>query len=160
MGILKANINKSMNHNKKFFLKKKKETIKEDVKNQEVIYVENCEGTTFYFSGKFNNLTLNRCKDVTVVVDTLIASLELLDAKDVRIKVNENVNLLSIERSEKVSIEIPNPDNLDIVHTGSNGINILVPKGDGEYIEHPLPTSTTSRFNSDNKLMNTVVENH
>ena len=132
--------------------------ISETEMNQ-VVYIFKCEGSTiqvkgisapfrhplnfvfklFFFAGKVNSIVLDSCKKTSVVLDSVVSSVEFVNCQSVQMQVLTKVPTISIDKTDGCQIYL-NPASLDvsIVSAKSSEMNVLVPKPDGDYVSSGL----------------------
>lgn len=69
----------------------------EDVKNDLSFMVTGCTKTNIIIHGKFNAITLTKCKGCALVVDSVIASISMIKCEDVNIQVNTKCQQLILD---------------------------------------------------------------
>nr|CAG4650274.1 EOG090X08PR [Sida crystallina] len=100
----------------------------------QTVYVFKCEGSTLQVKGKVNSIVLDSCKKTSVVLDSVVSSVEFVNCQSVQMQVLTKVPTVSIDKTDGCQIYL-NKDSLDvsIVSAKSTEMNVLVPKGDGDY---------------------------
>lgn len=109
--------------------------------------------------GKINSITLDSCKKTSVVFDSLVSSMEFINCQSVQMQVMGKVPTISIDKTDGCQIYL-SPESLDveIISSKSSEMNVLVPKGDGDYTEIPVPEQFKTRV-SGSGLVTEIVEN-
>nr|CAG4641819.1 EOG090X08PR [Eurycercus lamellatus] len=129
--------------------------ISETEMNQ-IVYVYKCEGSTIQVKGKVNSIVLDSCKKTSVVLDSVVSSVEFVNCQSVQMQVLAKVPTISIDKTDGCQIYL-NPASLDvaIVSAKSSEMNVLVPKPDGDYVEYPIPEQFKTTYNG--KGLTTVI---
>ncbi|CAG4990124.1 unnamed protein product [Colias eurytheme] len=70
------------------------------------------------------------------------------------------VPTISIDKTDGCQIYLsPESLEVEIVSSKSSEMNVLVPKGNGDYTEHPIPEQYKTVLNKPSGLITTPVEN-
>lgn len=105
-----------------------------------VVYVFRCEGSTITVKGKINSIFLDSCKKCSVLFDTLVSSIEFVNCQSVQMQVLGSVPTISIDKTDGCQMYLNDQSkNVEIVSSKSSEMNVLLPKGNGDYTEHPIP---------------------
>ncbi|XP_026759353.2 adenylyl cyclase-associated protein 1 isoform X2 [Galleria mellonella] len=126
-----------------------------------VVYMFRCRDSALTVRGKINGVVLDSCTKCAVVFDNLVASIEFVNCQSVQMQVLGKVPTISIDKTDGCQIYL-SPESLDveIVSSKSSEMNVLVPKGNGDYAEHPIPEQFKTLLNKPrNGLTTTPVEN-
>nr|CAG4634885.1 EOG090X08PR [Alona affinis] len=129
--------------------------ISETEMNQ-VVYIFKCEGSTIQVKGKVNSIVLDSCKKTSVVLDSVVSSVEFVNCQSVQMQVLTKVPTISIDKTDGCQMYL-NTASLDvaIVSAKSSEMNVLVPKPDGDYVEYPIPEQFKTTYNG--KGLTTVI---
>ncbi|KAF5292958.1 hypothetical protein FQR65_LT11075 [Abscondita terminalis] len=105
-----------------------------------VVYLFKCVDSTITVKGKLNSITLDSCKKTSIVFDSLVSSIEFINCQSVQMQVLGKVPTVSIDKTDgcQVYLSMDSKD-VEIVCSKSSEMNILVPKGNGDYTEYPVP---------------------
>nr|XP_021194008.2 adenylyl cyclase-associated protein 1 isoform X2 [Helicoverpa armigera] len=105
-----------------------------------VVYMFRCRDSALTVRGKVNGVVLDSCTKCAVVFDNLVSSIEFVNCQSVQMQVLGKVPTVSIDKTDGCQIYL-SPESLDveIVSSKSSEMNVLVPKGNGDYSEHPVP---------------------
>lgn len=78
---------------------------------------------------------LDSCKKTSVVLDSVVSSVEFVNCQSVQMQVLTKVPTISIDKTDGCQIYL-NSASLDvsIVSAKSSEMNVLVPKADGDYV--------------------------
>ncbi|XP_069671968.1 adenylyl cyclase-associated protein 1 isoform X3 [Periplaneta americana] len=131
----------------------------DNVEMNNVVYMFNCRDSTLTVKGKLNSVFLDSCRKSSVVFDNLVSSVEFVNCQSVQMQVLGKVPTISIDKTDGCQMYL-SPESLDveIVSSKSSEMNVLVPKGNGDYTEFPIPEQfkTTVRPTG---LVTVAVEN-
>ncbi|CAH0561795.1 unnamed protein product [Brassicogethes aeneus] len=122
-----------------------------------VVYLFRCSDSTVTVKGKINSITLDSCKKTSVVFDSLVSSMEFINCQSVQMQVFGKVPTVSVDKTDGCQIYL-SPDSLDveIVSSKSSEMNVLIPKGNGDYTETPIPEQFKTTI-TPNKTLSTII---
>ncbi|VVC93637.1 adenylyl cyclase-associated protein 2 [Leptidea sinapis] len=105
-----------------------------------MVYMFRCRDSALTVRGKVNGVILDSCTKCAVVFDNLVSGIEFVNCQSVQMQVLGKVPTISIDKTDGCQIYL-SPESLDVevVSSKSSEMNVLVPKGDGDYTEHPIP---------------------
>nr|XP_020462558.1 adenylyl cyclase-associated protein 2 [Monopterus albus]XP_020462559.1 adenylyl cyclase-associated protein 2 [Monopterus albus] len=112
----------------------------EDTELKQVVYVFNCNNSTLQIKGKINSIIIDNCKKLGLVFENVVGIVEIINSKAIQVQVLGTVPTISINKTEGCQVYL-SKDSLscDIVSAKSSEMNILVPEGDDDYREFPVP---------------------
>lgn len=112
----------------------------EETELKQVVYAFSCSSCTLQIKGKVNSIIVDNCKKLGLVFDNVVGIVEIINSKDVRLQVLGKVPTISINKTEGCHVYL-SKDSLEceIVSAKSSEMNILVPEGDDDYREFPVP---------------------
>lgn len=116
-----------------------------------VVYIFKCENSTITVKGKINSIFMDSCKKCSVLFDSVVSSIEFVNCQSVQMQVLGNVPTISIDKSDGCQMYLSdNAKNAEIISSKSSEMNVLLPVGNGDYTEHPIPEQykTTIKGNS------------
>lgn len=112
----------------------------ENAEMNNVVYVFRCENSTITVKGKINSIFLDSCKKCSVLFDTVVSSIEFVNCQSVQMQVLGHVPTISIDKTDGCQMYLSDASkNVEIVSSKSSEMNVLLPKGNGDYTEHPIP---------------------
>nr|AAH60935.1 Zgc:73317 [Danio rerio] len=116
------------------------ELLIEDTELRQVVYVFSCSGSTLQVKGKVNSIIVDNCKKLGLVFDNVVGIVEIINSRDIQLQVMGKVPTISINKTEGCHVYL-SKDSLDceIVSAKSSEMNILVPEGEDDYREFPVP---------------------
>ncbi|ROL53619.1 Adenylyl cyclase-associated protein 2 [Anabarilius grahami] len=112
----------------------------EETELRQVVYVFSCNSSTLQIKGKVNSIIVDNCKKLGLVFDSAVGIVEIINSRDVQLQVMGKVPTISINKTEGCHVYL-SKDSLDceIVSAKSSEMNILVPEGEDDYREFPVP---------------------
>ena len=121
--------------------------IDSDVKQK--VYVYQCVDSVLEVNGKCNAITLDGCKKMAVVFDSVVAGIELINCSSCTVQVKEVVQTVTVDKCNGTQV-ILNRESLgcEVVSAKSSELNIVVPgenEGD-EFKEFAIPEQFVSKW--------------
>ncbi|XP_018564064.1 adenylyl cyclase-associated protein 1 [Anoplophora glabripennis] len=132
----------------------------ENAEMNNVVYLFRCENSTVTIKGKINSVVLDSCKKTSVVFDSVVSAMEFINCQSVQMQVMGKVPTISIDKTDGCQVYL-SKDSLDveIISSKSSEMNVLIPKGDGDYTEIPIPEQFRTRVKDNKTLFTEIVEN-
>eukprot|EP00117_Sycon_ciliatum_P047319 scpid66796/ scgid33803/ Adenylyl cyclase-associated protein 2 len=125
-----------------------REIVIEETSPRQVIYIYKCTNSTIQVKGKVNNITLDSCKKTAVVFEDVIASLDIINCQSVQAQVTGITPIVNIDKTDGCQVYLSEQcKNAPIITAKSSEMNVMVPKGDGDYVECALPEQYQSKWN-------------
>lgn len=124
-----------------------------------VVYMFRCRDSAVTVKGKVNGVVLDSCTKCAVVFDNLVSGVEFVNCQSVQMQVLGKVPTISIDKTDGCQVYL-SPESLDveIVSSKSSEMNVLIPKGNGDYSEHPIPEQFKTVLSKPAGLVTTPVE--
>lgn len=118
----------------------KHDLIIEETELKQVAYVFNCNNSTLQIKGKINSIIIDNCKKLGLVFENVVGIVEIINCKSIQLQVLGKVPTISINKTEGCQVYL-SKDSLscDIVSAKSSAMNILIPQGEDDYKEFPVP---------------------
>ncbi|CAL8143860.1 unnamed protein product [Orchesella dallaii] len=112
----------------------------EQVELNQVIYIFGCKDSTLQVKGKCNSIVIDSCVKSAIVFDSLLASVEFVNCRDCQMQVMGTVPTITIDKVDGLQMYLSKDSlNVEIVSAKSSALNVMVPKADGDFSEHPIP---------------------
>lgn len=112
----------------------------ENAEMNNVVYMFRCEGSTLTINGKINSVVMDSCKKCSLVFDSLVASAEFVNCQSVQMQVIGKVPTISIDKTDGCQMYLSEGSlDVEIVSSKSSEMNVMIPKGNGDYTEQPIP---------------------
>nr|CAH7752374.1 unnamed protein product [Callosobruchus chinensis] len=132
----------------------------EDAEMNNVVYLYKCIDSTVVVKGKINSIVVDACKKTAVVCDYLVAAIEFINCQSVQMQVFGKVPTISIDKTDGCQIYLSQESlDVEIVSSKSSEMNVLIPKGNGDYTELPVPEQFKTTIKPNKTLHTVVVEN-
>ncbi|KAG7270211.1 hypothetical protein CRUP_035943 [Coryphaenoides rupestris] len=112
----------------------------EDTELKQVVYIFACNNSTVQVKGKINSIIVDNCKKLGLVFENAVGIVEIINSKSVQLQVLGTVPTISINKTEGCQVYLSKDSiHCDIVSAKSSEMNILVPVGDDDFREFPVP---------------------
>ncbi|KAL8452748.1 hypothetical protein Emed_001312 [Eimeria media] len=125
------------------------------------IQVRDCDGLALQVEPKVNSLILDSCKNVRVCVNSLIATVEIVNCHKVKLQITGTVPAISIDKSQKVDVFLSEASKgVEITTSKSSEMNMNypVPGEEGEWVEVVIPEQYHHKLGADDKLETRVSD--
>jgi len=128
-----------------------------DAQPNQTVYIYKCTGTTVKIQGKVNAITLDSCKKVAVVFDTVVSSCDFINCQSVQMQVLGKVNTISVDKTDGCQMFVNQESiGVEIVSAKSSEMNVVIPDGD-DIVEQPIPEQFKTTI-SGKKLITSATE--
>ena len=111
-------------------------------KINQTVFVSSCKKTVIRVRNKCNNIIIQNCETVEIQFQTVIASLEAIHSKGIKIICSIHIPTITVDSVDKIMIDLP-ATSLDtqILSCRSTEMNVRWPDNSSPegYIERPLP---------------------
>ncbi|XP_055376165.1 adenylyl cyclase-associated protein 1 [Condylostylus longicornis] len=128
---------------KKWIIEHQKSNPSLNIDNAEmnnVIYMFKCENSTLTIKGKVNSVFMDSCKKCSLLVDSVVASIEFVNCQSVQMQVLQKCPTISIDKTDGCQMYLSKESlDVEIVSSKSSEMNVMIPKGNGDYVEQPIP---------------------
>lgn len=122
----------------------------ENAEMNNMVYLFKCDGSTLTVKGKINGIILDSCKKCSVLLDSVVSSVEFVNCQSVQMQVLGNVPTISIDKTDGCQMYLSDKSlDVEIVSSKSSEMNVLIPKGNGDYTEKPIPEQFKTKINGD-----------
>ncbi|VDK88541.1 unnamed protein product [Litomosoides sigmodontis] len=124
---------------------------------KQTVYVFKCENSVIQIKGKVNSVTLDSCKKTSVIFDSLLSQLEVINCQSVQIQTLGAMPTLSIQKTDGCQVYLSKSAiNAEIITSKSSEMNVLVPGAeDGDFVEFAVPEQFKTVY--DGKKLKTTV---
>lgn len=118
----------------------KHDLVIEETELKQVVYVFGCNNSTLQVKGKINSIIVDNCKKLGLVFENAVGIIEIINSKGIQLQVLGTVPTISINKTEGCQVYLSKASlNCDIVSAKSSEMNILIPTGEDDYREFPVP---------------------
>ena len=125
--------------------------------------ITNCMTTNIIIKGKFNNISLNGCKNCAVIVDTVISSAEFINCEDIKLQINLKCSQVTVDKCKGVEVFL-NEDSINTQVTTTNSTKTFFnfplkepDENDNDQGCLPVPETYATKI-VDGKLVTTIVD--
>ena len=133
--------------------------IKVQTDMKQSVYIFRCENSVVQIKGKVNSVTVDSCKKTSVVFDSLLSQVEVINCQSVEIQTLGPLPTISIQKTDGCQVYLSKEAlSAEIVTSKSSEMNILVPKGEqGDFSEFPVPEQFKTTYDAKKNKLQTVV---
>lgn len=123
------------------------------------ILISRCNNTTIIIKGKANQVTVENSNRLSLVVDTLVSTVDVVKAPNFALQVMGTIPTVMMDQVDGASIYLSKESIATKLFTSkSAGINLNVISGEDDYKEVPLPSQMCSYYDEDKgDLVNEIV---
>ncbi|KAM3728925.1 Adenylyl cyclase-associated protein [Dirofilaria immitis] len=124
---------------------------------KQTVYVFKCDNSVIQIKGKVNSVTLDSCKKTSIVFDSLLSQLEVINCQSVQIQTLGAMPTISIQKTDGCQVYLSKSAmNAEIITSKSSEMNVLIPSAeDGDFIEFAVPEQFKTVY--DGKKLRTTV---
>lgn len=98
---------------------------------KQTVYIFRCENSVVQIKGKVNSVTMDSCKKTSVVFDSLLSQVEVINCQSVEVQTLGALPTISIQKTDGCQVYLSKEAiGSEIVTSKSSEMNILVPQGD------------------------------
>lgn len=128
----------------------------DNVEMNNVIYMYRCQDSTLAIKGKVNSVVMDSCRKSSIVFDSVVSSIEFVNCQSAQMQVLGKVPTISIDKTDGCQMYL-SPESLDVelITSKSSEMNVMVPKGNGDYAEYPVPEQFKTTISP--KGLNTIA---
>ncbi|MED6248110.1 F-actin-capping protein subunit beta [Ataeniobius toweri] len=118
----------------------KHDLVIEETELKQVVYVFGCNNSTLKVKGKINSIIVDNCKKLGLVFENAVGIVEIINSRGIQLQVLGTVPTISINKTEGCQVYLSKAAlSCDIVSAKSSEMNILIPVGEDDYREFPIP---------------------
>ncbi|KAL5248489.1 hypothetical protein ACHWQZ_G017623 [Mnemiopsis leidyi] len=123
------------------------------------LYVYKCDNSVITVKGKINSITLDNCKKCGIIVDSLVASMDIVNSQSVKLQVNDKAPIVNIDKTDGCQVFVQRATGLDteFVTAKSSEVNICLVEENGEYNESFVAEQFLTKF-VDGKFVTELYE--
>lgn len=126
------------------------------------VFIDRCTNCTIQIKGKGNAVSINQCKKIGVLIDSLVSGASVIKSSGIGIQVTGVVATISIDQSENSQIYLSEKSiNADIYTAQTASINVNVPRQggpEGDYVEVALPEQIVHKISAAGELTSNFVQ--
>lgn len=123
------------------------------------ILISRCNNTTIIIKGKANQVTVENSNRLSLVVDTLVSTVDVVKAPNFALQVMGTIPTVMMDQVDGASIYLSKESiSTKLFTSKSAGINLNVISDDDDYKEVPLPSQMCSYYDEGKgDLVNEIV---
>jgi adenylyl cyclase-associated protein len=137
------------------------DVIEINAQQNQSILISRCNKTIVKVNGKANAISIDNCNGLSIIVESLVSSLEVIKSTKFALQVDGVVPTLLLDQVDGATVYLsPASINLEVFTSKTTGTNILLPPKEGtddDTTECPLPEQIKS-YVKDGVLVSEIVE--
>jgi adenylyl cyclase-associated protein len=125
------------------------------------VLISRCNHTTILIKGKANQVTIENSTRLSLMVDTLVSSVDVVKAQNFELQVTGSIPTVMLDQVDGAQIYFSKDSTSAKVYSSkSTGINLNVISGpDDDYKEVPLPSQICSYYDeTKGDVVNEIVD--
>ena len=127
---------------------------------KQVVYIYRCVNSTIVIKGKINQVTLDSCKKVAIVVDSVISGIDVVNSQSCQVQILGKAPTVLVDKTDGMQLFL-SKDALDIeiLTAKSSEVNVVVPgKTDNDDpTEVSIPEQLKTQWNG-TKFVTSILE--
>jgi adenylyl cyclase-associated protein len=131
------------------------------VQQNHSVLISRCNKTIVKVSGKANAISIDNCTGLSIIIDSLVSSLEVIKSPKFALQIDGVVPTLLLDQVDGATVYLsPASINLEVFSSKSTGVNIMLPPKEGtdeDTKECPVPEQIKS-YIKNGVLLTEVVE--
>jgi len=132
----------------------------QDQKQSVMIY--KCDQSVVTIKGKLTSISVDGCKKVGVIFDSVIATVEVVNSSGIQLQANKSVSSINVDKSNGVTIFLQSDEgrNVEIVTSTSTEVNVVTPgkTPDNDPLEQSIPHQFVTRLSALGKIETKPME--
>ncbi|XP_011297992.1 adenylyl cyclase-associated protein 1 [Fopius arisanus] len=115
---------------------------------QNVVYMYRCQDSILTVKGKINSIVIDSCHKSSIVFDSVVSSIEFVNCQSIQMQVLGEVPTISIDKTDGCQMYLsPESLNVELITSKSSEMNVMVPTGNEDYTEYPVPEQFKTTVN-------------
>ena len=131
-----------------------------ETENKHVVYVYKCINSTIVIKGKVNQVTLDGCKKVAIVIEAAISGVDIVNSQSCQIQILTKAPTVLIDKTDGLQLFL-SKEGLDteILSAKSSELNVVVPGAteNDDPVESALPEQLKTVWNG-KKFVSAILE--
>lgn len=126
------------------------------------VYIYACSDVVIFVDSKCKGVRIDRCRNVTVVVQSLLSGVEVVNSFKMKMQVNGQVPSVAIDKTDGIVVGLSwDSRDAQIVTSKSSEMNVTFPvsaDADAEWVEMPIPEQFVTKITGPKSLSSSVSE--
>nr|XP_054757155.1 adenylyl cyclase-associated protein 1-like [Lytechinus pictus] len=130
----------------------------DQVEMKQSVYIYKCDNSVINIPNKVNSVTVDSCKKVGVVCESVLGSLDVVNCQSIKMQITGTAHIVNIDKTDGCMVYLSERSKFaEVISAKSSEMNILIPSGeDGDYVEYALPEQYRSVYDANKKCMVTT----
>jgi len=125
---------------------------------KEAVYISNCTEATIQIKGKCNAITIEKCKQTGILIESAISAIDIVRCTSLQLQVLGKTPTLTIDQTSGIDMFLSKDCcGVEIFSSNSTAMNCSFPNASGEFLEDPIPEQFKTIF-VDGKMITEPVE--
>lgn len=121
------------------YQKNKTDLLVDNAEMNNVVYMFKCQDSTITIKGKINSIVIDSCKKCSILLDSLVSSIEFVNCQSVQMQVLGIVPIISIDKTDGCQMYLSKESiGVEIISSKSSEMNVMIPTGNGDYVREQL----------------------
>lgn len=117
------------------YQKNKTDLLVDNAEMNNVVYMFKCQDSTITVKGKINSIVIDSCKKCSILLDSLVSSIEFVNCQSVQMQVLGIVPIISIDKTDGCQMYLSKESiGVEIISSKSSEMNVMIPTGNGDYV--------------------------
>ncbi|GMH45257.1 hypothetical protein BSKO_13214 [Bryopsis sp. KO-2023] len=134
-----------------------KEIVLENTNPRQTVYIYKCEDSVVKVDGKVNAITVDSCKKLGLLFETVMASVEVVNSSAVDVQATGHIGTLAVDKCDGVKVYIPDSSTDVAISTAKSAGVLVIVTGGEEPAESAVPDQFVSVF-EEGKLITRPAE--
>lgn len=124
---------------------------------KQTLYAFKCHDSLLKIDGKINAIVLDSCTKTACIFEEAMASVEIVNSKDIQIQCTKSAPAMSIDGCTAVTYYMsPSYASSQIITAKSAAVNLIRPTDDDDIIETPIPEQFCTTWQDGNWVTEAV----
>lgn len=125
------------------------------------ILISRCNGVVIVVRGKANAVNIDNCDKVSLIVDTLVSTVDVVRSKNFQLQVNETIPTVLLDQVEQATIWLSKESiSTRVFQSKADNVNIMVVDENDDSKELPLPSQICSYYDPEKKELISEIVSH
>ncbi|EAA33442.3 hypothetical protein GE21DRAFT_6234 [Neurospora crassa] len=125
------------------------------------ILISRCNEVVIVVKGKANAVNIDNCDKVSLIVDTLVSTVDVVRSKNFQLQVNETIPTVLLDQVEQATIWLSKESiSTRVFQSKTDNVNIMVVDENDDSKELPLPSQICSYYDPEKKELISEIVSH
>lgn len=133
-----------------------------DVNIKQDVYIYGCANAVIFVDAKCKSVLMDTCYNLTVVIDSALSGVEVVNSKKMKIQVQKSLPSVAIDKTDGILVGLSWASRgARLVTAKSSEMNVTFPVSeaeDADWVEQPIPEQFVTTITGDGKLTTGISE--